>query len=317
LVKIFYGKKNKKNIHAVDGVSFKLSPGEIFGFLGPNGAGKTTTVRILAGLLKPTSGHARIFGRDVGEIGDRIRKDIGYLCENHGNYENLTVFENLKFFGGFYDLKGKNLEVRIDEVLVELEITDRKHMKVGKLSKGLKQRAALARVLLHDPKLIFLDEPTAGLDPKAAANVRNIIKGFKSEERIIFINSHNLNSLQQMCDRVAILKEGKIMRIGTASDLSREIFGAQELIVNVKEMISSEILQKISELDFVENCRFIEDYNQLNIHLKDVDEYTPEIIEILVKKKIKILEVKRLSHSLEDIYLTLMSEPEKGGEVEK
>ena len=199
----------------------------------------------------------------------------------------------------------------------ELELTDRKHMKVGKLSKGLKQRAALARVLLHDPKLIFLDEPTAGLDPKAAANVRNLIKGFKSEERIIFINSHNLNEVQQMCNRVAILKEGKIMRIGTSSELSREIFGAQELIVNVKEMISGEILRKINEFDFVENCRFVEHNNQLKIHLKDVNEFTPEIVEVLVQNGVKILEVKRMSHSLEDIYLTLLSEPEKGGEVEK
>jgi len=315
LVKIFYGKKNKKDIHAINGISFKLKAGEIFGFLGPNGAGKSTTVRVLTGLLKPTSGYARIFGRDVGDMGDRIRKDIGFLTENHGSYENLTVYENLKFFGGFYDIK--NIEFRIDEVLNELELTDRKHMKVGKLSKGLKQRAALARVLLHNPKLIFLDEPTAGLDPEAAANVRNLIRSFKSEERIIFINSHNLNEVQTICNRVAILKEGKIMRIGTASELSREIFGAQELIVNVKEMISSEILRKINELDFVENCRFVEDNYQLNIHLKDVNEFTPKIVEILVQNGFKILEVKRMSHSLEDIYLTLLSEPDKGGEVEK
>ncbi|MHA1728384.1 MAG: ABC transporter ATP-binding protein [Promethearchaeota archaeon] len=307
LVKIFYNKKNNKNIHAIDGVSFKLNYGEIFGFLGPNGAGKTTTIRVLAGLLKPTAGHAFIFGKDVVEMGDRVRKNIGFLTENHGNYENLSVYDNLKFFGGFYDIN--DIEARIDEILEELDFSDRKHMKVGKLSKGLKQRAALSRVLLHNPKLIFLDEPTAGLDPEAAANVRNIIKGLKTKERTIFINSHNLDEVQKTCDRVGILNNGRLMRIGTASDLGKDLFDSQELIIHVKNSISDEIKKKLIDFNYVENFRF--ENNQLNIHLKDVDEFTPEIIEFLVKREIKILEVKRISHSLEEIYLTLMSEPEK------
>lgn len=307
LVKIFYDKKNNKDIHAVDGVTFELNAGEIFGFLGPNGAGKTTTIRVLAGLLKTTSGYASVLGRDVSRMGDRIRKYIGFLTENHGNYENLTVYENLNFFGGFFDIP--DLDHRINEVLEELSITDRKNMKVGKLSKGLKQRAALARVLLPDPKLIFLDEPTSGLDPEAAANVRNIIRDLKSEDRTIFINSHNLDEVQRICDRVAILNKGKIMRIGTASELSKDLFGAQELKISVKNIIPKDIFDNISDLSFIEQYRV--DDKDLIIHLKDFEENTPEIVDYLVKKGVKILGVQRMSHSLEEIYLKLMSEPEK------
>ncbi|MCP4760901.1 MAG: ABC transporter ATP-binding protein [archaeon] len=310
LVKVFYDKKHDRNLHAVDGISLKINSGEIFGFLGPNGAGKTTTIRVLAGLLKPTAGTARVFGKDVTEIGDRIRKDIGFLTENHGNYENLTVYENLNFFGGFFDID--NLEQKIYDILEKLELSDRVNMKVGKLSKGLKQRTALARVLLPNPKIIFLDEPTAGLDPKAAANVRELIKGLKSKDRIIFINSHNLDEVQKVCDRVAILNSGKIMRIGTASELSEDLFGTQELIIKIKNTFSPEILGLINNLEYVENSRLEKtDKQELYLLLKDTEIFTPEIVKILVEHGLKILEVKRMDHSLEDIYLTLMEEPEK------
>ena len=305
LVKIFFDKKNKKDIHAVDGITFNLKSGEIFGFLGPNGAGKTTAIRVLAGLLKPTAGYASIFGNDVSIMGDRIRKMIGFLTETHGNYENLTVYENLKFFGGFYDIP--DLEGRIDEILIELDILNRKTMKVGKLSKGLKQRAALARVLLHKPKLIFLDEPTAGLDPVAAVNVREIIQSLKSKDRIIFINSHNLDEVQKICDRVAIISKGKIIRIGTASELSKDLFGAQELQIKVKNVVNDQSLEELRNFKNVDNVRL--DGDVMQILSKDVDNDTPEIIEFCVKKGLKILEVKRSTHSLEEIYLELLAEP--------
>lgn len=340
LIKIFYDKKNKKEIHAVDGVSFSIPSGDIFGFLGPNGAGKTTTVRLLVGLLKPTSGKAELLGEDVSIAGDRIRKRVGFLTENHGSYENLTVYDNLRFFGSFYDIP--DLEYRIDEILEELEIKDRKKMKVGKLSKGLKQRTALARVLLHEPKILFLDEPTSGLDPKAASDVRNIIKGLKNKERTIFINSHNLDEVQKICDQVAILNYGKIKRMGTASELSKDIFGSQELSIkiklpqgmhdpdNIKEKIRK-TLEDVKELKHFEiqkprsgaNVSLLNGessgadiYNGLSekikilIHLDEPERTTPQIVKNLVQNKFDILEVYKTSHSLEEIYLKLMEESE-------
>jgi len=304
LVKIFYDKKNKKNIHAVDGISFELKLGEIFGLLGPNGAGKTTTIRILAGLLKPTSGHVYILGNDVENIGDRIRKKIGFLTELHGNYENLTVYENLRFFGSFYNID--DLDNRINEVLELMEISNRKNMKVGKLSKGLKQRAALARTLLHDPVVIFLDEPTAGLDPQAAFNVRNIILNLKSNKRLIFINSHNLYEVQNICTKVAILNKGKILRIGTAEELSKELFGSQEVNIETINEIDDFSIKELEKFDFIE--RVIKKDKIITIYLNNSQNHIPKIIKYLVNKNIDITEVVKKSHSLEDIYLTLIKE---------
>lgn len=307
LRKIFYNKKTDRSINAVDGISFELESGEIFGFLGPNGAGKTTTIRMLAGLLKPTSGYASIFNKSVQDMGDRIRLNIGYLTENHGNYENLTVYENLRFFGSFYNLD--DIQTRINDVLQIFEMEDRRDMKVGKLSKGLKQRAALSRVLLHNPHLIFLDEPTAGLDPAAASKVRDLIKKLKSKDRIFFINSHNLEEVQKTCDRVAILNNGKIMRMGTAEELSKEIFGSQELCVKTVEPVSDNMIDDILRNDYVENAR--RDASGLYIHLQDLERYTPEIVTMMVNGGQRILEVTPTSHSLEEIYLTLMDESDK------
>ncbi len=203
--------------------------------MGPNGAGKTTTVRILAGLLKPTSGYVRVLDFDPVTQANEIRKNIGFLTENHGNYENLTVEENLDFFGGFYIKEEGQLHDRITEVLKELDITDRRKMKAGTLSKGLKQRLAIAHVLIHDPTIVFFDEPTSGLDPIATVEVRKLILSLKKADRTIFINSHNLEEVQKVCDRVAIIDSGKFKRIGTAQDLGQELFQTQIIHCNLKQ----------------------------------------------------------------------------------
>ncbi|OLS16251.1 MAG: ABC-type transport system, ATPase component, partial [Promethearchaeota archaeon CR_4] len=214
LSKIFVDKKQKKEIHAVDGITFSVAPGEIFGFLGPNGAGKTTTIRILAGLLKPNAGRAWVLDHDVVEEAQEVRKTIGFLTENHGNYENLTLEQNLAFFASFYGIEGHDAQLHITEIIDRLGLEDRRKQKVGKFSKGLKQRAALARVLIHNPSVLFFDEPTSGLDPVAAVQVRELILGLKARHRTIFINSHNLEEVQKVCDRVAIIDAGKLKRIG-------------------------------------------------------------------------------------------------------
>ena len=193
--KMFLNKKQKnysgnREIWALGGISLEVKKGEIFGLLGPNGAGKTTAIRCIAGLLKPNSGKIYIKDQEMNRlVAHQLRKDLGFLTENHGNYENLTLYENLEFYGSFFNID--NLNARIDSVLEEMGLIERKNMKAGKLSKGQKQRLAIARTILHDPEILFFDEPTAGLDPSASVRVRNLILSLKRSDRTIFINSHN------------------------------------------------------------------------------------------------------------------------------
>jgi len=304
LAKIFVDKKQQREIHAVDGITFSVAPGEIFGFLGPNGAGKTTTIRVLAGLLKPNSGCAWVLGHDVVEEAGEVRKNIGFLTENHGNYENLTLEQNLTFFASFYGIEGKESQAHITEILEKLGLSDRRQQKVGKFSKGLKQRAALARVLIHNPSVLFFDEPTSGLDPVAAVQVRELILGLKEKHRTIFINSHNLEEVQKVCDRVAIIDAGKLKRIGTAQDLSKQLFETQVVVCRLKQVPSSAIIAELRNRRDIKNIR--ENGPVVEFFVDDPDAVTPEIVRLLVRDGVDVIEVTRQQHTLEDIYLKLM-----------
>jgi len=315
VVKIFYNKKNKKlpeerrDVIALGGVSLEVNKGEIFGLLGPNGAGKTTAIRCIAGILQLNSGKIYIKNQELNKSTAHVfRRDLGFLTENHGNYENLTLHDNLQFFGSFYALN--NLEERIDNTLKQMGLLERKEMKAGKLSKGQKQRLAIARTILHDPEILFFDEPTAGLDPAASVHVRNLILELKRDDRTIFINSHNLEEVQKICDRVAILDLGKIKRIGEPSELGKGLWDAQELKCLLKDPISTEINAALSKLDYIKKYK-IEDKNII-IYSDNIDETTPRIVKELVRLDANILEVRRTVHSLEEIYLKLMDEEHLG-----
>ncbi|MHA1344381.1 MAG: ABC transporter ATP-binding protein [Promethearchaeota archaeon] len=305
LSKVFFNKKEKIEILALDKISFNVRKGEIFGLLGPNGAGKTTTIRLITGLLTPTTGTIYINGTELFNNAHIFREKMGILTENPGSYEMLSVYENLKFFGGFYKIN--NLEDRIDEILKEFGLFKRKALKAGKLSKGQKQRLALARTLIHDPKILLLDEPTAGLDPEAAVKVRNLILGLKKENRTIFINSHNLEEVSKVCDRVAILNKGRIKKIGKPEDMSRELWKSQEVIIRLKNKVSKSIEEAVKKMDNI--LRFRLEDNEIHFFCYDTNEITPKIVRELVSQDAEIIEVIPVKHSLEEIYLKLM---EKG-----
>lgn len=311
LSKIYFNKKEDEKILAVDRINFSVKSGEIFGFLGPNGAGKTTTVRMLACLLKPALGNAYIDNMSILEEQESIRKNIGFLTENHGNYETLSVRKNLNFFAKFYDIN--NIPERVNEILEQFEMSDRVDMLAGELSKGLKQRLALARTLIHEPKVIFLDEPTAGLDPIAAVKVRELILKLKSKNRTIFINSHNLEEVQKVCDRVAIIDQGRIKRLGTAKEISKNLWEFRVLEVKLKNP-SNKFVSELSKFDFIKEL--IPTNGTIRIHLKDLESYTPIIIDKIVELGGKILEVKPIEHSLEDIYIKLMQDAGTDKETE-
>jgi ABC-2 type transport system ATP-binding protein len=210
---------------AVDGMTFRVEPGEVFGLLGPNGAGKTTTVRLLNGILPPSAGSARVFGLDPVRDGAAIRRRTGVLTETPALYERLSARENLEFFATLQNLSQPDLDRRVDNMLSFFDLASRAGDKVETYSKGMKQRLALARALVHQPPLLFLDEPTSGLDPEAAQQVDDLIADLgRTDGQTVILATHNLLEAQRLCDRVAILNHGKILALGSLKDLARKLW---------------------------------------------------------------------------------------------
>src|SRR5579863_4709045 len=216
---------------AVESVTLHVDEGEVFGFLGPNGAGKTTTVRMLACLVSKSSGRATIGDYEIATTADqpKIRGMIGLLTENVGLYEELSAYDNLDFYGRYYKLDEQKRKERIEYLLKMLGLWDKKDAAAGTFSKGMKQKLAIARALIHDPQVLFLDEPTANLDPEASKTVRDFILGLKKEKKTIFLNTHNLDEAQKICDRIAILNT-KLMALGTPEELERSVSGRKTVI---------------------------------------------------------------------------------------
>jgi ABC-2 type transport system ATP-binding protein len=302
----------RKVVNAVDGISLDIMEGEVFGILGPNGAGKTTLFRLMAGLLRPTEGTVVTLGHDPWQDHAQVHQQIGYLTENHGNYEELTVLQNLQFFGEIYRVP--DLEDRIEKIISRLSLDEKTHEKVAKLSKGLKQRLALARSFLHDPPLLFLDEPTASLDPAATRAIHNMIVELKARRRTIVIASHKIDEIQKLCDRVAIIDGGKIIRAGTAKELDASIWSGQVLEVTLVPPVPTGILEALRQLSIVKGADI--DLSHLKIHVSDAHDAAPAITKFLVESQCNVLEIQPSRHSLEDVYLKLVDSAEAYSELE-
>ena len=288
---------------AVDNVTLKINKGEVFGFLGPNGAGKTTTVRMLCCLISKTSGKARIGDFDVDQEEDRlkIRKMVGYLSGDVGLYENLSAYKNLDFYGKLYEVPSTEREENIKRLLQLLGIWERKDDAVAGFSKGMKQKLAIARALIHEPQLLFLDEPTANLDPEAAKTVRDFILELKKEKRTIFMNTHNLAEAERVCDRIAVLKT-KLIRVGSPEDLERSI-SRRKTVVQLESIVDS-VLVAVKELGTVKNVSTSE--NKLILDMDDPDKDNPQLVKAIVAAGGNIQYVTELRSTLEDVYLKLV-----------
>lgn len=213
LSKVFKNRKKKKTIVAVDHVSFVAKAGEIFGLLGPNGAGKTTVIRLIATVLKPTSGTALVKGYDIRDNPAEVRKNIGVLTTEIGLYDRFTARENLRYFGNLYGWRGEKLERRINELIQSLKMNHFADRKAGKFSTGMKQKVAIARSLIHDPDVVIFDEPTAGLDVLASQTVMSFMKRAKEMGKLVILSTHRMIDAQKLCDRVAIMHQGKIIEV--------------------------------------------------------------------------------------------------------
>lgn len=290
---------------AVEGLSIAVEYGEVLGFLGPNGAGKTTTIRMLAGIIAPTEGYAVVAGMRTDRDVERLHELIGLLTEVPGFYNRLTSRENLRFFARFY--LGMDADAQADKYLKLMELWERRDDKVGSFSKGMKQRLALARALLHEPKVLLLDEPTAGLDPESAWEVRRLILKLKEQGRTIFLSTHNLEEAEQLCDRIAVIRT-RLVVLDTPEDLRERLFRRQ--VVVELESVEEGIVDAVGSLGFV--CDVREDGNRLVVELEEFDRNRPELVRRIVERGGKILGVSEKRHSLEEAYLRLMSEEGNG-----
>jgi ABC-2 type transport system ATP-binding protein len=292
---------------AVDGMTFQVEPGEVFGLLGPNGAGKTTTVRLLNGILPPSAGSARVFGLDPATAGAAIRQRTGVLTETPALYERLSARENLEFFATLQNLPRPELDRRVDKMLSFFDLASRAADKVETYSKGMKQRLALARALVHQPPLLFLDEPTSGLDPEAAQQVDDLIADLgRTDGQTVILATHNLLEAQRLCDRVAIMNHGKILALGSLKDLARKLWPVTwvDVMFHVKhEKVSDDALMMQRG---ILNVQWSAQQETLSIQVEN-DDVIPDVVRYLVEQGAPILRVNPRAYTLEDIYFTLQA----------
>jgi len=292
------------NLTAVDNLTLRVDDGEVFGFLGPNGAGKTTTVRILCCLISKTSGKARIGDYEIGRQEDalKIRKIIGLVPDNVGLYESLTAYENLDYYGTLYRRTDAQRKESNEYFLKLLGLWEKRDALAGGFSKGMKQKLAIARALVHNPEILFMDEPTANLDPEASKAVREFILDLKKEKKTIFINTHNLDEAQRICDRIGILNT-RLMAVGTPEELERSIHG-RKTVIQLRQ-VNEAILDSLKRLQ-IKNL--VREGNKLTVDVENPAEDNPEMVNAIVTAGGRVETVTVTSSSLEDAYLKLVKE---------
>jgi ABC-2 type transport system ATP-binding protein len=287
---------------AVEGLTFEVQPGEVFGLLGPNGAGKTTTVRMLTGLLRPTSGEAEVCGvplplRDEGTL---LRQRVGLLTEQPGLYDRLSARENLAFFAKLHELDETKAWTLAQEYLKRFDLTGREDEPVGAYSKGMRQKLAIVRTLIHRPEVIFLDEPTSGLDPESARKVRDVVAELASEGRTLVLCSHNLAEVERLCSRVAVIK-GTLRSVAALKELRHEGLALEVRVAGE----AARFVSALSVLPFEAKTQV--EGSSLKVMLGS-EEQAPEVVAALVQAGARIYSVTRAARPLEEAYLELVRE---------
>jgi len=292
------------DVTAVDSLTFHIGEGEVFGLLGPNGAGKTTTVRMLCGLIAKTSGEGRIAGYEIGNEADslKIRQMIGLIPENVGLYNELSTCRNLDFYARLYGRSERQRNESIGRLLKLLGLWEKRNSPVGTFSKGMKQKVAIARALVHDPEILFLDEPTANLDPEASKTVRDFILDLKAEKKTIFLNTHNLDEAQKLCDRIGIVKT-HLLRTGTPEELKESLWGSRTIIEldEVNDRVVAAVKDQTS-------MNVVTEGNRLVVDVMSAERENPGLVEAIVAAGGRVRFVEEFSPSLEEVYLKIVRE---------
>src|SRR6056297_156214 len=299
VIKVKKLKKKFGDFKAVDNISFEIKKGEIFGLLGPNGAGKTTTIRMLTGILKPTSGQAFVGKHNIQKEPLQARQNMGIVPEMANAYVDLSAIRNLLLMGELYGLDKRKRIKRAEELLKLFKLYKHKEKKVKSFSKGMHQRIILAMALMSNSEVLFLDEPTTGLDVESVRLIRRLIKKFNNEETTIILTTHDIEEANLLCDRVAIMNHGKIVAIDRPEELKKVIKSTNSIIVAFKEKVSQK------DIFFNEVDRIEETGDKYRLYTKNIDKVISLLVEYSNKHNNEIITLKTLEPSLEDVFVKL------------
>ncbi len=295
--------KNYGSLAALADLDLKIEQGDIFGFIGPNGAGKTTTMRILATLLEPTFGTAAIDGLDVTKHGKKVRRMVGYMPDFMGVYDDLKVFEYLEFFAAAFGIERNRRKAIVEGVLELTDLQSKRAFAVDSLSRGMQQRLGLARVLIHDPKVLILDEPASGLDPRARIEVRELLRELKRMGKTIMISSHILSELEEICDHVGIIEHGHLVFSGTMEQIHQRMGIQNEMQVQVGESQRDKAIELLSALPQITDVKV--EGSCIRAVLLDGESYDGLIARTLVSGGVDLIMLKPEEVKLDDAFLKL------------
>ncbi len=300
------------NFLAVDGVDLDVQAGQILVLLGPNGAGKTTTVRMLTSILVPSRGHARVAGYDVVTEAEKVRSAVGVLTEQHGLYVRMNTMEYLEFFGLLYGLPPAVIRQRSMELLEKFGLQATFHQRLGEFSKGMRQKLALVRAMLHDPPVLLLDEPTSAMDPESARTVRDAIHLLRSKDRTILLCTHNLAEAEDLADQIAIIRKGKIIDYDTPANLKRKLLGPLEFEATFNNLPQGWLPVLPEGVCLIERGD-----HYLRFQVDSPSQANPILLRQMVELNSELVTFQQMPRSLEDAYLQAVARAETGaGNVE-
>ncbi len=293
--------KRFDSFQAVDSVSFSVESGEVMALLGPNGAGKTTTVRMLTSILKPSSGSARVAGFDVTREPGQVRHNVGVLTENPGLYMRMRSEEYLAFFGELYGLSPAQCRLRVAELLDQFGMREAVGKRLGEYSKGMRQKLALIRAMLHNPPVLLLDEPTSAMDPQSARLVRDAIAALRSEKRAVILCTHNLTEAELLADKIAMIQHGRIVANGTVTQLKRQWLGPALLELRVAQSLDG-VAECLADL--VQVVAAGADWLRYNADRPDL--LNPQVLQRLAARQVPVVTLAEVPRTLEDVYLQVV-----------
>jgi ABC-2 type transport system ATP-binding protein len=302
--------KNFDDFTAVRDLSLNVGEGELLALLGPNGAGKTTTVRMLSSILKPTTGRAWINGHDVTAEPEAVRRSIGMLTEQPGLYLRMTGLEYLEFYGRLYGLSKTHIRKRGLDLFERFDMADAPHKRLGQYSKGMRQKVGLIRTMLHDPAVLLLDEPTSAMDPHSAKLVRDAIREMRAGKRSFILCTHNLPEAEALADRIAIIKQGAIVALGSPQELKSQLLGRPQIEIRVDTCLNGEVeeLTDIVTIDYVGE-------QEIRYRTAVPERDNPRLVRKLGELGLGIISVQEVTQSLEAVYLRVVAaENAAGGE---